>query len=115
MKISLSQLRPTTSTTCKTRLTTATRSSRYEQCLEDSQLILPKTYLTRTGELVLFAVVDDELFAMVDSSTRGTGNSTYGPCLPNANLELLSQFRTLENFVLSVLQYKHKKVMRYLF
>ena len=71
--------------------------------------MLPKTYVTKTGLLLLFAVIDDELFALVDSSNKGKKSPSRKGIFGD-NAELLSEFKSLEQFVLSVLEYQHGKV-----
>ena len=89
----------------------ATSASNGHSPQKATELILPKTYVTREGHLVLFAVIDNELFALVNSSrTASRVFNDVKSHLGNENVEMLSQFSTLEEFVLTVLSYKHTKV-----
>eukprot|EP00794_Sanderia_malayensis_P012993 gene12993-14331_t len=106
------QFRPLTCLSRKSRAHTARRPPQPTVLQgEDNQLVLPKTYLTRTGDLVLFTVFDDELFALVDSSFHTKSSSLLGGLFYNDDdgIESLSRFRTLEDFVISVLDYKHEE------
>ena len=90
---------------------TVTISSYAQSEAKLNELILPKTYITRKGDLLLFAVIDNELFALVDSANKSAkkpkeSNNDFG-----IKPEMLSQYGSLEDFVLAVLEYKHKKVM----
>ncbi|XP_065071749.1 uncharacterized protein LOC135696309 isoform X2 [Rhopilema esculentum] len=103
------QVRSVSSSSTFTRPRNASLSTTFSQSESRlSELVLPKTYVTKTGLLLLFAVIDDELFALVDSSNKGkkcpSRKGIFGD-----NAELLSEFKSLEQFVLSVLEYQHRK------
>lgn len=76
-----------------------------------NEILLPKTYITRKGDLLLFAVIDEELFALVDSSKQTQKKPKERKSTLGATPEELSQFGTLEEFVLAIIDYRHKKVI----
>ena len=75
------------------------------------ELTLPKTYITKKGDLLLFAVIDNELFALVDSASKSDKKSIEGKNDFDIQPEMLSKYGSLEEFVLAILEYQHKKVM----
>ena len=106
------QIRSAASSAVYLRHRSAAASSNGQSFQKANELILPKTYITREGHLVLFAVIDNELFALVDTSrTASRVFNDVKSHLGNENVEMLSQFSTLEEFVLAVLSYKHTKVI----
>ena len=72
---------------------------------------LPKTYITKKGDLLLFAIIDNELFALIDSANKSEKKSIKDNTDFDIQPEMLSQYGSLEEFVLAILEYSHKKVM----
>ena len=90
----------------------ASRCSTYSSQFPGSyerEILLPKTYLTREGHLVLFAVVDNELFALVNDPYQPL--QFEPPEKERETPEPLGNLGSIEDFVLSVLEYKHEKVL----
>ena len=71
---------------------------------------MPKTYVTRKGDLLLFAVIDNELYALVDSANKSSKEAKERNGIFGNNPETLTQFGSLEEFVLAIIDYTHKKV-----